>query len=59
MTGTGRVPAWRRRGVLMALAMITAVLTVPASWLAASAEQSTELTLLYHGSVTGKVAPCG
>jgi hypothetical protein len=59
MTGTGRVPAWRRRGVLMALALITAVLSVPATWLSAGAEQSTELTLLYHGSVTGKVAPCG
>jgi len=43
----------------MALALITAVLNVPATWLFASAEQSTELTLLYHGSVTGKIAPCG
>lgn len=59
MTGSGRVPAWRLRGVLMALALITAVLTVPTTWLSASAEQSTELTLLYHGSVKGKVAPCG
>lgn len=59
MTGSGRVRVWRLRGVLMALALITAVLTVPSTWLAASAEQSTELTLLYHGSVTGKVAPCG
>jgi hypothetical protein len=59
MTESGRVPAWRLRGVLMALALIAAVLTVETTWLSASAEQGTELTLLYHGAVTGKVAPCG
>ena len=59
MTGSGRVPAWRLRAVLMALILITVVLTVPVTWLTASAEQSTELTLLFHGAVTGKVAPCG
>lgn len=59
MTGTGRVPAWRRRALLMALALVSALVFVPAGWTGVHADDSTSLTLLFHGSVAGKIAPCG
>ena len=59
MTGTGRVPHWRRRALLMAFALVSALVVVPAAWTETSAQDSTSLTFLYHGSVTGKIAPCG
>jgi len=58
MTAPGRLPAWRRRGILFALALVSALVTVPATWLDAPAQDS-ELTVLFHGSVGGKIAPCG
>jgi hypothetical protein len=42
----------------MALALVGALVTVPLSWLDAPAQDS-QLTVLFHGSVQGKIAPCG
>lgn len=51
---------WRRRLSAAALALMTAV-GFSAAWLptSASAEELVDLTLLFHGSVQGKIAPCG
>ncbi len=51
---------WRRRLAAAAIALMMAVGLSPA-WLAtsASAEELVDLTLLFHGSVQGKIAPCG
>ena len=52
--------AWRRRILLAALALITALGASPAGLATpASAEELVDLTLLFHGSVQGKIAPCG
>lgn len=59
MTGTGRVPHWRRRALLLALAMVSMLVVVPAGWNDSTAQDTTSLTFLYHGAVTGKIAPCG
>lgn len=59
MTGSGRLPAWRTRALLMALAFVTSLIAVPGAWLDASADETTNITVLYHGSVGGKIAPCG
>ena len=44
---------------LMALAFVTLAILVPATWLAAGGDETTNITVLYHGSVGGKIAPCG
>ena len=51
---------WRRRLTAAAIAMMMAFGFSPA-WLpaSASAEELVDLTLLFHGSVQGKIAPCG
>ena len=59
MTGSGRVPAWRARVLLMALVLMGAALFLPDGWRDAHAEDSKNVTMLYHGSVGGKIAPCG
>lgn len=59
MTAAGRVPTWRRRALMMALALMSALVFVPTSWLDSRADDTTSLTILYHGSVMGKIAPCG
>ena len=43
----------------MALAFVTSLILVPATWLGADADETTNITMLYHGSVGGKIAPCG
>ena len=59
MTGSGRLPAWRTRAILMALALVSSLLMVPDGWRDARADETTNVTMLYHGSVGGKIAPCG
>ncbi|RKZ09383.1 hypothetical protein DRQ53_04450 [bacterium] len=59
MTESGRAPNWRHRVMLMGIALMGTVLMLPLSWIDADAQASTELTILYHGSVGGKIAPCG
>ena len=59
MTGSGRVPAWRTRALLMAFALVGSLLVIPNGWLDASADDTTNVTMLFHGSVGGKIAPCG
>ena len=58
MTGSGRKLSWRHRLVLAALALVagSAFLVGPA--VDARAE-SVEMTMMFHGSVGGKIAPCG
>lgn len=60
MTSTAPRHDWRRRLWLAALAMITSLglssVVVPSP---ASAEELVDLTLLFQGSVQGKIAPCG
>ena len=45
-----------RRG-LTALALLVLAALLPAR--AAEAQDSIELTMMYHGNVSGKIAPCG
>jgi hypothetical protein len=59
MTGTGRATAWRRRALMVAFAIMGGLVAIPAAWTRASADETTSLTVLYHGAVTGKIAPCG
>jgi hypothetical protein len=60
MTDSVATLNWRRRITAVAIAMMMAVGFSPA-WLptSASAEELVDLTLLFHGSVRGKIAPCG
>lgn len=51
-TSTGRL-----RIALSALALFVLTAVIPAG--PASAQDSIELTMMYHGSVSGKIAPCG
>lgn len=59
MTGSGRIPNWRRRWMLLGISLMGAGLLLPMTWLAADAQETTQLTILFHGSVGGKIAPCG
>ena len=58
MTGSGRLPAWRKRALLMALAFVTSLIAVPVTWIGEAAAE-TNVTVMYHGAVGGKIAPCG
>lgn len=59
MTGSGRVPNRRHRLMLMGIALMGTLALLPTTWLSADAQETTELTVLFHGSVGGKIAPCG
>jgi len=59
MTGSGRLPAWRTRAILAAFAIMGAAFVIPDGWRDARADATTNVTMLYHGSVGGKIAPCG
>ena len=51
---------WRLRLWFVALALITGFgLSAAVAPTSASAEELVDLTLLFHGSVQGKIAPCG
>ena len=50
---------WRRRSLLLALLLMAAAMDAPAGWQAAEADEMVDLTLMFHGSTRGKIAPCG
>lgn len=50
-------PTGRLRLALSALALFVLTAVVPSG--PAAAQDSIELTMMYHGSVSGKIAPCG
>jgi hypothetical protein len=42
----------------MALAFVTSMIAVPVAWIGDAAAE-TNITVMYHGAVGGKIAPCG
>ena len=58
MTGAGRLPSWRKRALLSALACVTTMIAIPVAWIGDAAAE-TSVTVMYHGAVGGKIAPCG
>ena len=42
----------------MALAFVTSMIAIPVSWVG-DAVAETNVAVMYHGAVGGKIAPCG
>ena len=49
----------RARLLLACFALMGGVALLPVRWLTSQAEELIDMTLLFHGSVQGKIAPCG
>ena len=47
------------RGRAIGLLALVTLLAAPAAWQASQAEETVDLTLLFHSAVHGKIAPCG
>ncbi len=48
-----------RRSLVLAVGFLAALFLAPELTRNASADDFVDLTLLFHGSVQGKIAPCG
>lgn len=48
-----------RSGRALGIFALVTLLSAPWAWRASQAEEIIDLTLLYHGAVQGKIAPCG
>jgi hypothetical protein len=57
MTASGRTR--RRRLFVAAAALLVGTVALLAREHDARAQQNLELTMMFHGSVVGKIAPCG
>lgn len=59
MTAAGHPRAFRLRLLLASVVLLVSVGALLTLEHEARAQQSIELTMMFHGSVGGKIAPCG
>ena len=59
MTAAGHQRRFRYRLILATVALLVGVGALLTLEQEARAQQNIELTMMFHGSVGGKIAPCG
>lgn len=59
MTAVGHQRIFRHRLIWSTVAVLVAVGSLLTLEREARAQQNIELTMMFHGSVGGKIAPCG